>query len=76
MVPFALGGLAAWAVAGLVLLLAKDWLERTGHTNWLWICLAGFLLGLPGLALMLRHDARRGHGVSGAAGSKPGARAG
>ncbi len=59
MVPFALGGMAVWAVAGLTLLLAKDWLERSGHTNWLWICLAGFLLGLPGLALMLRHDAGR-----------------
>ncbi len=59
MVPFALVGMAVWAVAGLVLLLARDWLERHGHTNWLWICLAGFLLGLPGLAIMLRHDSGR-----------------
>jgi Protein of unknown function (DUF2530) len=59
MVPFALVGMGVWAVAGLVLLLAGDWLERHGHTNWLWICLAGFLLGLPGLAIMLRHDAKR-----------------
>jgi Protein of unknown function (DUF2530) len=59
MVPFAVGGMLVWAVAGLVLLLARNWLDRHGHTNWLWICLAGFLLGLPGLAVMLRHDARR-----------------
>jgi hypothetical protein len=60
MVPFALAGLALWAVAGLVLLLFfRGWLAAQGHTNWLWICLAGFLVGLPGLAVMLRHDANR-----------------
>jgi hypothetical protein len=59
MVPFAAGGMAAWGVAGLVLLLLRDRLADAGHTNWLWICLAGFLLGLPGLAVMLRHDADR-----------------
>jgi Protein of unknown function (DUF2530) len=61
MLPFAIGGMLVWAVAGLVLLLAREWLDRHGHTNWLWICLAGFLLGLPGLAVMLRHDANRRH---------------
>ncbi|SDZ38612.1 Protein of unknown function [Micromonospora pattaloongensis] len=59
MVPFALGGMALWAVAGLALLPFRDWLAATGRTNWLGICLAGFLLGLPGLAVMLRHDANR-----------------
>jgi Protein of unknown function (DUF2530) len=53
MVPFALGGMAAFAVAGLVLLAVG------GHHNWLWICLAGFLSGIPGLLTMLRHDANR-----------------
>jgi Protein of unknown function (DUF2530) len=53
MVPFALGGMAVWAVAALVVLLAG------GPARWLWICVAGFLLGLPGLAVMLRHDANR-----------------
>jgi hypothetical protein len=59
MVPFAIGGIVAWAVAGLVLLPFRDWLADHGHTNWLWICLAGFLLGFPGLAVMVRHDANR-----------------
>jgi Protein of unknown function (DUF2530) len=59
MVPFALGGLIGWALAGLVLLLFRDELARNGHTDWLWVCLAGFLLGFPGLAVMLRHDANR-----------------
>ena len=58
MVPFAVGGIVAWAVAGLVLLLFRDWLAEHGHTDWLWICLAGFLLGIPGLAIMIRHDAQ------------------
>jgi hypothetical protein len=59
MVPFAVGGMAAWAVAGLVLLGFRSTLAAHGHEEWLRICLAGFLLGLPGLALMLRHDANR-----------------
>ena len=53
MVPFALGGIAAFAVAGVVLLLAG------APESWLWTCLAGMLCGIPGLLTMLRHDANR-----------------
>jgi hypothetical protein len=53
MVPFALGGMAAFAIAGVILLFAG------GPTDWQWICLAGFLAGIPGLLTMLRHDANR-----------------
>jgi hypothetical protein len=53
MVPFALGGMAAFAVAGLVLWLAG------ASADWLWTCLAGFLSGIPGLLTMLRYDAHR-----------------
>lgn len=60
MVPIAITGIAAWAVAGLVLLIFfRDWLTDHGHLNWLWTCLAGFLLGFPGLAVMIKHDAHR-----------------
>jgi hypothetical protein len=59
MVPFAVGGMVLWAAVGLVLLILRGWLTERGHGNWLWICLAGFLLGLPGLAVMIRHDANR-----------------
>ncbi|HEY0698803.1 MAG TPA: DUF2530 domain-containing protein [Micromonospora sp.] len=59
MVPFAVAGLVIWAVVGLVLLYFRDWLVAHGHENWLWICLAGFLAGFPGLAVMVRHDANR-----------------
>lgn len=60
MVPIAVAGTVVWAVAGLVLLVFfRDWLDAHGRTHWLHICLAGFLLGLPGLAVMLRHDANR-----------------
>ncbi|MFG3419914.1 DUF2530 domain-containing protein [Micromonospora sp. NPDC047730] len=60
MVPFALAGMAAWALAGLALLVFfRDWLTAHGHQDWLWICLAGFLWGFPGLAVMMRHDANR-----------------
>jgi hypothetical protein len=59
MVPFALAGMAAFVIAGLILLASHDWLAEHGHTSWLWICLAGFLSGIPGLITMLRHDANR-----------------
>ncbi len=59
MVPFALAGMAAFGVAGLILLPFHGWLSDHGHTDWLWTCVAGFLLGIPGLLTMLRHDANR-----------------
>jgi hypothetical protein len=59
MVPFAVGGLVIFAVAGLSLLPFRGWLAAHGHTDWLWICVAGFLVGLVGLATMVRHDAQR-----------------
>lgn len=59
MLPFAVAGMAAFAVAGVVLLLFRGWLAANGHTDWLWICLSGFLIGIPGLITMTRHDANR-----------------
>jgi hypothetical protein len=59
MVPFALAGMAVWAVVGLVLLGFRTTLEAHGHGEWLTICLAGFLVGLPGLATMAVHDRNR-----------------
>ncbi len=53
MVPFALIGMAVWAVVGVIMLIAG------APDSWLWTCLAGFLLGIPGLLTMLRHDANR-----------------
>jgi hypothetical protein len=58
-VPFAIGGMVLWAIIGLVLLLFRDTLSAHGHTDWLWICLAGFLLGFPGWFVMIRHDRHR-----------------
>jgi hypothetical protein len=55
MIPFAVAGLAAFAVAGVIVVLAD------GPRDWLWICVAGFLLGIPGLITMIRHDAHRRH---------------
>lgn len=59
MVPFALGGIALWVIAGLVLLGFRPALVEQGREHWLSICLAGALLGLPGLAVMLVHDRNR-----------------
>jgi hypothetical protein len=59
LVPFAIAGMILWALAGLIMLPFHGTLAEHGHTNWLWICLAGFLIGFPGLAVMIRHDAHR-----------------
>ena len=72
MVPIAVAGTAAWAVAGLVLLGFRGWLSDHGHTNWLWTCLAGVLLGLVGTAFMLRHDAHRARRRAAASGGGTG----
>lgn len=53
MVPFALGGIAAFLIAALIVWLAG------APPLWLRTCLAGALLGIPGLLVMLRHDANR-----------------
>jgi hypothetical protein len=53
MVPFAVGGMAAFAVAALVV-----WLTG-GPDRWLDTCLAGFLVGIPGLLTMIVHDRNR-----------------
>jgi uncharacterized protein DUF2530 len=59
MTPFAVAGMAVWAVVGLALLPFRHALAANGRGSWLWICLAGFLLGIPGLLVMRRHDANR-----------------
>ncbi|GAA2565944.1 hypothetical protein GCM10010435_43740 [Winogradskya consettensis] len=53
MVPFALGGIAIFILAGAILLIAD------ARDSWLWTCLAGIICGIPGLLTMLRHDANR-----------------
>lgn len=59
MLPLALAGMATWAIVGLVLFAFRSTLEAHGRQHWLWTCLAGFLLGIPGLVIMGRHDANR-----------------
>lgn len=48
-------GTALWFVAFVVLLPCYGWLGSHHHRLWLWTCLAGWVLGLLGLALMSRH---------------------
>ncbi len=55
-------GTVAWLVALLVSLLLRARLEQSGDSWWIGVCLAGFLLGLPGLVFLrgrrARHAAR------------------
>ena len=59
MVPFAVGGMVVWALVGLILLPFRSTLDAHGHGSWIPICVAGVLIGLPGLALMVGHDRNR-----------------
>jgi hypothetical protein len=59
LLPYALAGMAVWAVTGLALLLAQDWLVDTGRESWLLICAGGFVWGIPGTLFMLRRDRRK-----------------
>lgn len=51
-------GTALWFVAFVALLPFYGWLGRHGHRLWLWTSLAGWLLGIAGLLLMIRHRAQ------------------
>jgi hypothetical protein len=55
MVPFAVAGLAGFVVAGVIVWLAG------GPDSWLRTCVAGFVVGLPGLITMIIHDRNRRH---------------
>ena len=66
MVPIAIAGTLAWGVVGLVLLAFRDQLDAHGHAVWPQICLAGFLIGLFGTALMLVREANRRRRAQGA----------
>lgn len=59
MLPFAIGGTVLWAVAALTLLPMRGWLADNGHGSWFGVCVAGTLLGIPGIITMVRHDAGR-----------------
>jgi MFS family permease len=48
-------GTLLWFLAFVALLPFWGWLGDHHHRVWLWTCLAGWVLGLLGLALMVRH---------------------
>jgi Protein of unknown function (DUF2530) len=53
MVPFAVGGMVGFAVAAVIV-----WLTGA-PADWLRVCVAGFLIGVPGLITMIIHDRHR-----------------
>lgn len=61
-------GTAIWAVLVLVGLVLRSWLQENGRGWWLWVAVAGFLLGLAGLAFVIR----RRNAYRSAAGASPG----
>lgn len=47
-------GTIAWAIALVACLLLRDRLTADGNAWWTWVCVAGVLLGLPGLWFVRR----------------------
>jgi Protein of unknown function (DUF2530) len=52
-------GTAIFGVVSVVLAISYDWLAATGHGSWLQISVAGFGLGLIGLAYSWNRRRRR-----------------
>lgn len=48
-------GTSLFFIAFVVLLPFYGWLGTHDHRLWLWTCLAGWVLGLVGEALMVKH---------------------
>jgi hypothetical protein len=59
MVPFVVTGMAVWLLLALVCLIFRSTLDEQGRGHWLSICVAGFVVAIPGLALMIVHDINR-----------------
>jgi hypothetical protein len=59
MVPFAVGGIALWLIAVLIMLPFRDELAAHGHGSWFGIAIAGAVWGIPGLSFMVVHDVNR-----------------
>lgn len=70
MTPFAVGGLALWLAALLVVLPFQDTLEADGRGRWIWICLSGVAIGVPGVVHMMRHDRHRRRRRAGSGGEE------
>ena len=69
-------GLIAWAVAGVVLLLRRDWLADRGTEWWLLVCLAGVVICLVQWAIFARHRANRRAREASSAGTAAGSPSG
>jgi hypothetical protein len=57
-------GTLAWLVALLLSLVLRGRLEESGDSWWIGVCLAGFLLGLPGLVFLRWRRARHAAGTT------------
>jgi ABC-type nickel/cobalt efflux system permease component RcnA len=69
-------GLIAWALAGVVLLLRRDWLADRGTEWWLLVCLAGVVICLGQWAIFARHRANRRAREAASAGTATGSPSG
>ena len=54
----ALVGTALWITGVVCLFLARNWLKSTGRQDWLWIAVAGVILGVLGQIYTRRRAAK------------------
>ncbi|SHM96526.1 DUF2530 domain-containing protein [Cryptosporangium aurantiacum] len=67
-------GTVLWGIGAIVLaLFGRNWLDRHDDTWWIWTCVAGFLLGLVGIAFVRRRRSRLGRVAAARAEQPPGA---
>lgn len=50
-----MAGTLLWFIAFVALLPFYGWLGHHDHRIWLWTCLAGWVLGILGWSIILRH---------------------
>lgn len=55
-VGVATAGTVLWALAALACMIGRDALAERGTEWWLWTCIAGFGLGLVGVAFVRRRS--------------------
>jgi len=66
-------GTALWGVVALVLAtFGRGWLEDHDDVWWIWTCVAGFVLGLVGIAFVRRRRNRLGRVAAARAEQQPG----
>lgn len=56
--PVLAAGTGLWALAGIALVFARDWLSEHDASWWPWACATGVVIGVLACIVGRRHDRR------------------